>query len=61
MAARRRYSANDLRPKDPRPPEWLGTYRAYGNFCTLRCCEFYANEMFRRTDLRFTLAPKVKP
>ena len=27
---------------------WDGTYHAYGNFCTLRCCEAFANAMYKR-------------
>lgn len=27
--------------------EWLKRYDSYGNFCTLRCCEKFANAAFR--------------
>ncbi len=26
---------------------WLGRYHAYGAFCTLRCCETFANAAFK--------------
>jgi len=27
--------------------EWTGHYRAYGAFCSLRCCEVFANAAYR--------------
>ena len=35
---------------------WGGTYIGYGAFCTLRCCEAYANAEFKRTGQRYYLA-----
>lgn len=26
---------------------WKGRYHAYGAFCTLRCCESYANRVYK--------------
>jgi len=34
---------------------WSGTYRAYGAFCSLGCCEAYANAEFKRTGTRYRL------
>lgn len=31
-----------------KPREWHGTYDAYGDFCSLKCTEGYANFMFKR-------------
>lgn len=33
--------------------EWMGSYRGYGHFCTLRCCERYANKVFELYGDRF--------
>lgn len=33
---------------------WGGGYRGYGAFCTLFCCEFYANAEFKRSGRRYT-------
>jgi hypothetical protein len=27
---------------------WNGKYDSYGAFCTLRCCERYANDVYRK-------------
>lgn len=32
----------------PEPRYWDGTYQSYGRFCSLKCCQGYANFMFRR-------------
>jgi hypothetical protein len=32
---------------------WTGTYKGYGEFCTLRCAAAYANAEFKRTGMRY--------
>lgn len=36
--------------------EWTGRYLGYGAFCTLSCCQAYANAMFKRHGETFVLA-----
>ena len=35
---------------------WTGAYGGYGAFCSLSCCQAYANAMFTRHGTRFVLA-----
>lgn len=35
---------------------WAGEYLGYGAFCTLRCCDAYANAEFKRTGQRYQYA-----
>lgn len=37
----------DKVPGDPVSREWLGQYHGYGSFCTLKCCEAFANAAYR--------------
>lgn len=34
---------------------WGGSYLGYGAFCSLKCCEAYANAEFKRTGQRYAL------
>jgi hypothetical protein len=38
------------------PSKWTGTYKRYGAFCTLTCCDAYANEMYKRHGTTFVVA-----
>ncbi len=37
--------------------EWLGLWRGYGAFCSLRCCEGFANAAHRAGFRRATAPP----
>jgi hypothetical protein len=48
---------NNIDPQfTARKVEWTGDYHSYGEFCTLRCCEQFANMIVKKVR---ALGPKV--